>query len=98
MTSTNAWDEIAFDDRDRSVQNSDSHSGAARLMECQHDKVYIKTFEQGRILWICRTCHRPGSEADNGDPNRNFDHEEYFRQLEIFNNAARSRARVSKPA
>lgn len=67
-------------------------------MACRHDKVYITSFEKGRVLWMCRLCGSPGSELDNGDPGRNFDHEEYFRLLEIFNNAARERARGKKTA
>ena len=62
-------------------------------MTCQHEKVYTETFEKGRVLWICRLCLKSAGEVDNGDPNRVFDHEEYFRLLDIFNNAARVRAR-----
>jgi hypothetical protein len=68
-------------------------------MTCsQHDKVYVGTFEKGRVLWICRTCLKSGGEADNGDPSRTFDPEEYFRLLDTFNNAARDRARKSAGA
>jgi hypothetical protein len=65
-------------------------------MDCQHDKVYVKTFEQGRLLWICRTCLKTGSDADDGSADRNFDTEEYFRLLTHFNNAARERSRAAR--
>ena len=67
-------------------------------MECQHEKVYVNTFEAGRVIWICRLCRKSAGEVDNGDPNRNFDTEEYFSILEEFNNAARERARSRRPA
>ncbi len=60
--------------------------------EHQHEKVYTNTFEEGRVLWVCRNCGKPGSELDDGDSNRVFDHEEYYRLLEVFNNVARDRA------
>ena len=61
--------------------------------ECPHEKIYVKTFESGRLIWICRLCQKTGAEVDSGDPNRVFDPEEYFRILESFNNNARDRAR-----
>ena len=68
-------------------------------MPCDaHDKVYVATFEKSRVLWICRTCLQTGSGVDDGDPNRLFDTEEYFRLLSIFNDAARQRARAAEPA
>lgn len=67
-------------------------------MECQHDRVYTRTFETGRVLWICRICQKSAGEIDNGDSNRHFDHEEYFRILEDFNNSARERARGRRTA
>jgi hypothetical protein len=67
-------------------------------MECQHDKVYTTTFEPGRVLWICRICQKSAGEIDNGDPSRHFDHEEYFRILDEFNNRARERARGRRSA
>ena len=66
-------------------------------MPCEeHEKVYVPTFEKGRVLWICRKCLRSGGEPDNGDPSRVFDTEEYFRLLSTFNDAARQRARSPK--
>jgi len=65
-------------------------------MDCPHDKVYVKTFEQGRLLWICRTCLQTGSDVDDGNAERSFDPEEYFRLLTAFNNAARERARSGR--
>ena len=62
-------------------------------MACQHDRVYVRTFETGRVLWICRVCLKSAGEVDSGDPSRVFDTEEYFRLLEIFNNEARDRVR-----
>jgi hypothetical protein len=67
-------------------------------MECQHDKVYTRPFEGGRVLWICRNCLKSAGEVDSGDPNRVFDHEEYFRLLEVFNNQARDRDRGRRTA
>jgi len=68
-------------------------------MPCEaHDKVYVATFEKSRVLWICRTCLRTGSDLDDGDPSRVFDTEEYFRLLSLFNDAARQRARSGKQA
>ncbi len=67
-------------------------------MECQHDKVYVTTFEKGRVLWICRKCQKSGGEPDNGDADRVFDTDEYFRILDDFNNKARERARTRRPA
>ncbi len=66
-------------------------------MPCEtHDKVYVATFEKGRVLWICRKCLQTGSEIDSGDTARVFDTEEYFRLLSLFNNAARERARSGR--
>ena len=67
-------------------------TGALDLMECPHEKVYVKTFEAGRVLWICRRCKKSAGEVDNGDPTRVFDTEEYFRLLTEFNDQARERA------
>lgn len=67
-------------------------------MACQHEKVYIESFEKGRVLWICRLCQASGGELDNGDPKRIFDHEEYFRLLNDFNDRARERARARRTA
>jgi len=67
-------------------------------MECQHDKVYVTTFEKGRVLWICRKCRKTGGEVDNGDPNRVFDTEEYFRLMTEFNDTARERFRARRTA
>ena len=67
-------------------------------MECHHEKVYVNTFEKGRVLWICRECEKSGGEPDDGDPNRVFDTEEYFRLLDDFNNRARERARARSTA
>lgn len=64
--------------------------------ECQHEKVYVETFEKGRVLWICRLCSKTAGEPDDGSPGRVFDTEEYFRILEYFNNAARDRARTKR--
>ena len=67
-------------------------------MDCQHEKVYTRPFEGGRVLWICRLCQRSAGEVDRDDPTRGFDHEEYFRLLEAFNNKARDRARDRRSA
>lgn len=67
-------------------------------MECQHEKIYTRPFEEGRVLWICRLCQRSGGDVDSGEPDRTFDHEEYFRLLEDFNNRARERARGRRSA
>jgi hypothetical protein len=66
--------------------------------ECPHEKIYVKTFESGRVIWICRLCQKSAGEVDSGDPNRVFDPEEYFRILESFNNKARDRARSHRSA
>ena len=73
-------------------------NGAFITMECQHDKVYVSTFEKGRVLWICRKCRKSAGELDNGDPNRVFDTEEYFRLLTEFNDEARDRVRAKRTA
>jgi len=67
-------------------------------MPCNHRKVYIHTFEEGRILWICSSCRKTGSEIDDASSDRNFDHEQYFRLLSEFNDAARDRAHGTQPS
>jgi hypothetical protein len=73
--------------------------GRIYTMSCDgHDKVYVATFEKGRVLWICRKCLQSGGEVDDDDPTRVFDTEQYFQLLTEFNEAARQRARSTGQA